>query len=191
MHQNSKKLKEEIKRISMELTKFYNEASETQQDAYLTGKKEAFEDILNWLANNHNSEFRHINTSSFFSMIQDKINKSKTSLLNNGADYIEEDKPNKTINLSHIRVQESRKRVNKYASDYYNGNMDYNNDCIMDQEDRVFQSPFKLNNQSNVENNNIFQNTNVAFGNGFGNESTTNNEIISNNIFFPIKKEKK
>ena len=191
MNQNSKKLKEEIKRISMELTKFYNEASEAQQDAYLTGKKEAFEDVLNWFSNNHNSEFRYINTSAFFSMIQERINKSKTSFLNNGADNTEEERPNKQINLSQIRVQESRKRVNKYANDYYTGNVELNNDYVMDQEEKVLPSPFKSNNQINQENNNIFQNSNITFGNGFVVENSTNNDFHSNNIFFPLRKDKK
>ena len=183
MDQNSKKLKGETKRIFMELTKFYNETAETQQDSYLIGKKEAFEDVLNWLISNHNNEYRYVNTNSFFSLIQEKINKTKSSLNSNSE--ILDDGLFKPMNFCNIKIQESRKRVNKYAND-----IDLNDD-LMDPEEKLQSSPFKFNNV-NMENNAVFQNNNFNFSNtNEGSNNVNPNNLNPNNMFFPPKKDKK
>lgn len=185
MDQNTKKLKGEIKRIFMELTKFYNDTGETQQDTYLTGKKEAFEDVLNWLITNHNNEYRYVNTNAFFNMIQEKINKTKSTITSSSIESLE-DGNFKPINFSNIKIQESRKRVNKYLND---SNAELN-DYLMDPEEKLQASPFKFNSQ--IENNTIFQNNNFSFSNNITNESNlSSNCLNSPNIFFPLKKEKK
>ena len=204
MDQNIKKLKGDAKRIFLDLARFYKESCDTQQDTYMTGKKEAFEEVLNWLSINHNGEFRFINSNAFLSMMQDKISKSKGALLSSGAEIVEEERNPKPLNFGAVRIQESRKRVNKYVHEYSNTNAFDTGDCVMENEEKPTTTPFKFNtsniNSNILENNNtnIFQNNNFSLLNGgslsSSNDDNCNNNVgnnLSGNIFFPIKKEKK
>lgn len=104
------------------VSKTYKECSNSNNEAYLKGKKEAFEEILNWFVNSHNGELKYISATSFFNMIQEKLAKTKAAL--NAADENEEDI--KPINFAEIKISDNRKRVNRYAERECLSSVSYN-----------------------------------------------------------------
>jgi hypothetical protein len=128
MEKKNAKLKNTFTNLISHISKMYKEVSNVNNEGYLVGRKEAFEEILNWFVTSHNGELKYISASSFFNMIQEKIAKTKAAIASKVSnDEEEEIKP--TMNFSEIKISDNRKRVNRYAqSDVSQGNLVNSND---------------------------------------------------------------
>ncbi len=69
MDKKNAKLKNNITQMIGQLSKIYKEISSKENDSYLLGKKEAYEEILNWFLQTHNGDFRYVSANNFFSSI--------------------------------------------------------------------------------------------------------------------------
>jgi len=101
MDKKKEKLKSNFTHIVSQISKFYKDISNLENESYNTGKKEAYEEILQWLMTNHNMEFKFLSPMSFLHMLQEKLSKVKTQL----------NDTEETINLSEIKISENRKRI--------------------------------------------------------------------------------
>jgi hypothetical protein len=101
MDKKKEKLKSNFTQIVGQISKFYKDISNLENESYNIGKKEAYEEILQWLMTNHNMEFKFISPTSFLNMLQEKLSKVKIQL----------NDTEETINLSEIKISENRKRI--------------------------------------------------------------------------------
>jgi hypothetical protein len=60
-------------------TKLYNTTSKNLNESYYKGRKDSYEEILNWILNNCKNE-RYINPNNFNNLLIEKIAKVKISL---------------------------------------------------------------------------------------------------------------
>lgn len=126
MDKKNLKLKNNFTQLIGQVSKLYKEASNTTNEAYLLGKKEAFEEILNWFITSHNGELKYISANSFFGMIQEKLTKAKTALAN---EENAEEEIKQPVNFSEIKLGENRKRVFRSTYNAFN-----ETNCDMDEE---------------------------------------------------------
>jgi hypothetical protein len=115
MEKKNAKLKNTFTNLISHISKMYKEVSNVNNDAYLIGRKEAFEEMLNWYVTTHNGELKYISATSFFNMMQEKLAKTKAAIATKlSPDEEEEIKP--TMNFSEIKISDNKKRVNRYAA---------------------------------------------------------------------------
>jgi hypothetical protein len=107
MEKKNLKMKNNFTQLITQVSKFYKDASNSQTDSYNLGKKEAYDEILNWFLTSHNGDLKYISATSFFNMIQEKLTKVKTSLKGNP----DEDDDIKPINLAEVKISDNRKRA--------------------------------------------------------------------------------
>jgi hypothetical protein len=117
MDKKNLKLKNNFTQLIGQVSKLYKEASNSTNEAYLLGKKEAFEEILNWFITSHNGELKYISANSFFSMIQEKLTKTKTALAN---EENAEEEIKQPVNFSEIKLADNRKRVFRSTYNAFN-----------------------------------------------------------------------
>jgi hypothetical protein len=209
MEKLNAKMKNLFASLITNVSKTYKECSNSNNESYLKGKKEAFEEILNWFVTSHNGELKYISATSFFNMIQEKLAKTKGALSAVKTDEVEEDiKP--TMNFSEIKISDNRKRINRYAAieKEHGNNLSYNpfneeesnlgvNSLQgMSQNVNNFSFPFSINslneqgnsqiqqiNNSLLRDTEMFSGTPVTFSSPFQNQNNISN--ISNNILNP------
>ncbi len=158
MEKKNLKLKNKFSQLIGQVSKMYKEVSNSNDEAYLSGRKEALEEILNWFVSSQNGELKYVSATSFFNMIQEKLTKTKTALATKiGEDAEEEIKP--TMNFSEIKISDNRKRTNKYAT----------------MQDSINFYGYPSQNEQNM-----------VVENQSGTASTQNNVGISSQINFPI-----
>ena len=115
MEKKNAKLKNTFTNLISHISKMYKEVSNVNNEAYLIGRKEAFEEMLNWYVTTHNGELKYISATSFFNMMQEKLAKTKAAIATKlSPDEEEEIKP--TMNFSEIKISDNKKRVNRYAA---------------------------------------------------------------------------
>ena len=81
------KIKKEVNDMNKQLidniTKFYNQSTRILNSIYLTGKKEAYEEVIQWLISSHNNEMKFVsNPNALVNFLQEKNSKTKISILN-------------------------------------------------------------------------------------------------------------
>jgi hypothetical protein len=104
MEKKTLKLKNNFTQLISQISKLYKETSSSENEAYNLGKKEAYEEILNWFITSHNGELKYISATSFFNMIQEKLTKVKSTLKN-------EEEEEKIFNLADVKLSDNRKRA--------------------------------------------------------------------------------
>jgi len=115
MEKKNLKLKNKFTQLIGQVSKMYKEVSNSNNESFLIGRKEALEEILNWFVSSHNGELKYVSATSFFNMIQEKLTKTKTALATkSGEDVEEEIKP--TMNFAEIKISDNRKRINKFST---------------------------------------------------------------------------
>jgi hypothetical protein len=110
MEKKNLKLKNNFTQLISQVSKLYKEASSSENESYNLGKKEAYEEILNWFITSHNGELKYISANSFLNMIQEKLTKVKTTLKSYSDDISQEDET-KSLNLADIKITDNRKRI--------------------------------------------------------------------------------
>jgi len=115
MEKRNLKLKNKFTQLIGQVSKMYKEVSTSNDESYLTGRKETLEEILNWFVSSHNGELKYVSATSFFNMIQEKLSKTKSALVIKSGEEAEEDSKS-TIYFAEIKISDNRKRINKYAS---------------------------------------------------------------------------
>lgn len=166
MEKKNLKLKQGVSKLIGQVTSLYKSMDEISNESYFQGKKEAYEEILNWFIQNHNSELKYVSASSFLQFTQDKINKIKANLPSNNN---EDDIVNNTnkISLSDIKFSDSRKRLNRYV---------YQDEIMEDGANSSNSNSSVINNNYNSNSNNNSYNYNQAvMGVTFGQNAIQNN----------------
>ena len=110
MEKKNLKLKNNFTQLITQVSKLYKDSCNSENEAYNLGKKEAYEEILNWFITSHNGELKYISATSFFNMIQEKLTKVKTTLKSNSDDNSQEEDI-KTFSLADIKLSDNRKRI--------------------------------------------------------------------------------
>ena len=77
MEKKNLKLKNNFTQIISQVSKLYKDTQCSESEAYNIGKKEAYEDILNWFINAQNGDLRYVTAGSFHNMLHEKITKLK------------------------------------------------------------------------------------------------------------------
>ena len=202
MDKKNAKLKNNITQMIGQLSKIYKEISSKENDSYLLGKKEAYEEILNWFLHTHSGDFRYVSANNFFTMIQEKLNKVKIAI-NKQNEEAEEEIINikdlrdlKQINFSDLKINDNRKRINRFAQDQSNDELNYqensnnniqfslinpflsypNNNGSNSQNNLVL----NINNNSVIANNNPNVHASISNNNNFGCGLTAANNLIAN-----------
>ena len=189
MEKKNAKIKNTFTQIIGHISKLYKDCSNLNSESYLIGKKEAFEEILNWFVTNHNGELKYVSATSFFNMIQEKLAKTRTAIASKQGDEAEEEinlKP--TMNFSEIKISDNRKRINKYAQMERDHNFGYSENLIMEE---VSSNASNLINQQVISGGNNsaslgVQNSSIGFPFSVsslinGNRGGTENSIMSGN----------
>jgi hypothetical protein len=209
MEKRNTKLKKNITQMIGQLSNIYKEVSQKENSAYLTGKKEAYEEMLNWLISSHNPDFRYISANSFLNIIQEKINKTKIQI-NNIGDEQDEELLNlrdlKQINFLDLKINDNKKRFNRFAQGQNSRNLtncvnSNNNNSPTERDERnnnnneiqfsffnPFLMPSNLNNNNNNNSNQIFSQGNIGNiinnNDSISNNNLSNQQIISSNLNF-------
>lgn len=136
------KINEEVndnhRQLFSQISKIYSDISKNMTQSYLTGKKDGYEEILNWLISTNNLENKYITPNSFYNMIMEKNIKTKIAL---NAKNDEED------NDSRLHF-ENKKKLHR------NSTMNFNSDNSSTENNSFV--PFSiatLLNSTNTENN--------------------------------------
>lgn len=116
MEKKNFKLKNDFSHLIGQVSKLYKEVSNSNTESYNLGKKEAYEEMLNWFVNSHNGELKYVSATSFLHMVQEKISKVKSALNNKNTEDPLPDDSVKQLNFSDIKVSDNRKRINRYAA---------------------------------------------------------------------------
>ena len=116
MEKISKESNENHKEILNIASKLYNKTSKTLNESYYIGKKESYEEILNWVLKNCKNE-RYINPNIFNNILIEKIAKAKIALKE------EDDIENLVLN----EKKEKKKFHNKNCYNISNKNNQINN----------------------------------------------------------------
>lgn len=99
------------------VSKLYNEGNSNTSESYLIGKKEAYEEILNWFMTSHNGELKYISANSFLNMLQEKLTKTKSAIAQKNIDEIPlQEEEIKQFNFSDIKIADNRKRIGRFAN---------------------------------------------------------------------------
>jgi hypothetical protein len=189
MEKKNLKLKNNFTQLISQVSKLYKDVSNTSNESYLQGKKEAFEEVLNWFITSHNGELKYLSANSFLNMIQEKIAKTKTALATKINEDGGEEEIKQQVNFSDIKISDNRKRINRYSYIESNSN-NYgflNNDQIVVEDESNVSNvtnshipfPFSVSSLINSNSgNSLFINPNQTLNNGItslNNNSTTDN----------------
>ena len=200
MEKRNTKLRKNITQMIGQLSNIYKEVSQKENSAYLTGKKEAYEEMLNWLISSHNPDLRYISANSFLNVIQEKINKTKIQI-NNIGDEQDEELLNlrdlKQINFLDLKINDNKKRFNRFAQgqsqNLTGGVNSYNNNSPIEGDERnknnnnnemhfsffnPFLTPSNLNTNNN-SNTSLFNQGNLTISNFSNNNNNNNNNIYN------------
>jgi hypothetical protein len=179
MEKKNLKLKNKFTQLIGQVSKMYKEVSNSNNESYLIGRKEALEEILNWFVSSHNGELKYVSATSFFNMIQEKLTKTKTALATNSGDDVEEEiKP--TMNFSEIKISDNRKRINKFSTLHDSNN--FGNYSTGNEQNMVVEN--QTNGSGNSSSQNMSSmNTQISFPISIGSliNSNTENNILLNN----------
>jgi hypothetical protein len=190
MEKKNAKLKNTFTGLISHISKIYKDCSNVNNEAYLIGKKEAFEEILNWFVTSHNGELKYISATSFFNMIQEKLAKTKAAIATKACDETEEEIKS-PMNFSEIKISDNKKRVNRYAQNdtstlVYSNNNGNNSDQIVVEEEtnsnslsnmmsmQALNYPFSVNSLINTNNSNFILNSNTVNSNSNGLSTISN-----------------
>lgn len=114
MDKKNLKLKNSFTQLIGQVSNMYKEVSNQTNEAYLLGKKEALEEVLNWFMTSHNGELKYVSANSFFNMIQEKLTKTKAAMTTRGGEDVEPE-IKQPINFADIKIADNRKRLNRYT----------------------------------------------------------------------------
>ena len=191
MERINKEVNENNKKLLNEITKIYTKLSKNLNDSYITGKKEAFEEILNYLLTQQQN-LKHIDNNSFYNFLIQKRTKAKIALKdknnNNDSDleyFNNINIENKLNNNFDINKKKYHKNIIfDLINDNYN-NMNNNNDIFPT-------SVYNLIKNNNNSNNNNYNNNNNILNNLKSDEedddiSMTNLNIHNNSFNVPNK----
>jgi len=172
MEKKNLKMKNNFTQLIGQVSKLYKEVSNTTNESYLLGKKEAYEDILNWFITSHNGELKYISANSFFNIIQEKLIKTKTALATRTSEETGEEEIKQQVNFSDIKISDNRKRVNRWS-----GNEP---DQIVVEEDSIgaqVNFPVSVSSLINTTNNS----NSFSLGSNWQISNANNSSIINNN----------
>jgi hypothetical protein len=110
MEKKNLKLKTNFTQLISQVSNLYKEVFSSENESYNLGKKDAYEEILNWFINNHNGELKYISAGAFINMLQEKLTKVKSSLKSSSDENSQEDDI-KAFNLTGMKISENRKRT--------------------------------------------------------------------------------
>ena len=164
MERINKEVNENNKKLLNEITKIYTKLSKNLNDSYITGKKEAFEEILNYLLTQQQN-LKHIDNNSFYNFLIQKRTKAKIALKdknnNNDSDleyFNNINIENKLNNNFEINKKKYHKNIIfDLINDNYN-NMNNNNDIFPTSVYNLIKNNNNINNNSN---NNNYNNSNI------------------------------
>ena len=164
MERINKEVNENNKKLLNEITKIYTKLSKNLNDSYITGKKEAFEEILNYLLTQQQN-LKYIDNNSFYNFLIQKRTKAKIALKdknnNNDSDleyFNNINIENKLNNNFDINKKKYHKNIIfDLINDNYN-NMNNNNDIF---PTSVYNLIKNNNNNNNNSNNNNYNNSNI------------------------------
>ena len=169
MERINKEVNENNKKLLNEITKIYTKLSKNLNDSYITGKKEAFEEILNYLITQQQN-LKYIDNNSFYNFLIQKRTKAKIAL---------KDKNNN--NDSDLEYFNNINIENKLNNNYDINKKKYHKNIIFD---------LINDNYNNVNNNNdifptsvynlIKNNNNNNNNNNYNNNNNNNNNILNN-----------
>lgn len=80
MEKINKEVNDCHRQLISHISKIYSDISKNMNQSYLTGKKDGYEEILNWLISTNNLENKYISPNSFYNMIMEKNIKTKIAL---------------------------------------------------------------------------------------------------------------
>jgi hypothetical protein len=123
-----------VSQLISQVSKLYKDVSNSNNEAYYLGRKEALEEVLNWFITSHNGELKYISATSFFNMMQEKLSKTRSAIKNLDEGGNGEEEIKNTINFSDIRLSDNRKRINRYAMQDYGMPYINSNEGVMDEE---------------------------------------------------------
>ncbi len=169
MERINKEVNENNKKLLNEITKIYTKLSKNLNDSYITGKKEAFEEILNYLLTQQQN-LKYIDNNSFYNFLIQKRTKAKIAL---------KDKNNN--NDSDLEYFNNINIENKLNNNYDINKKKYHKNIIFD---------LINDNYSNVNNNNdIFPTSvyNLIKNNNNNNNNNNYNNNNNNNILNNLK----
>ena len=191
MERINKEVNENNKKLLNEITKIYTKLSKNLNDSYITGKKEAFEEILNYLLTQQQN-LKYIDNNSFYNFLIQKRTKAKIALKdknnNNDSDleyFNNINIENKLNNNFDINKKKYHKNI---IFDLINEN--YNN--VNNNNDIFPTSVYNLIKNNNNSNNNNYNNNNNILNNLKSDEedddiSMTNLNIHNNSFNVPNK----
>ena len=114
MDKQQKKFKNTFSQFIAAASKGYKNLNDINNESYLIGKKEGYEEILNWFLTCTQGDIKFISASSFHNHLNDKIKKYKTCLT--------EEDDEKMQMSSEIKVSERKKRFSQNELDLTNIN---------------------------------------------------------------------
>ena len=164
MERINKEVNENNKKLLNEITKIYTKLSKNLNDSYITGKKEAFEEILNYLITQQQN-LKYIDNNSFYNFLIQKRTKTKIALKdknnNNDSDleyFNNINIENKLNNNYDINKKKYHKNIIfDLINDNYN-NVNNNNDIFPTSVYNLIKNNNNNNNNNNYNNNNILNN---------------------------------
>ena len=164
MERINKEVNENNKKLLNEITKIYTKLSKNLNDSYITGKKEAFEEILNYLLTQQQN-LKYIDNNSFYNFLIQKRTKAKIALKdknnNNDSDleyFNNINIENKLNNNYDINKKKYHKNIIfDLINDNYN-NVNNNNDIFPTSVYNLIKNNNNNNNNNNYNNNNILNN---------------------------------
>ena len=118
MEKKNIKLKNNFSQLIAQVSKFYKDISSFENDSYNLGKKEAYEEILNWYLTVQDGDLKNITAGSLYNMLQEKISKIKLSLNEEDQITTNDIKSNKKKNSTDEMIVDSVSNIN--SNDHIN-----------------------------------------------------------------------
>ena len=115
MDKHQKRIKNRFSQFIAATSLSYKNIYERNNESYLIGKKEGYEEILNLFLTYAQGDIKYVSASSFQSNLTEKLKKIKASLLEDDEDR----------NSNEIKVNERKKR-NNLQSDIDLSNLSFN-----------------------------------------------------------------
>ena len=176
MERINKEVNENNKKLLNEITKIYTKLSKNLNDSYIAGKKEAFEEILNYLLTQQQN-LKYIDNNSFYNFLIQKRTKAKIAL---------KDKNNNNDSdldyFNNINIE--NKHNNNGINNYDNNKRKYHKNIIFD---LINESYNNVNNNNDIFPTsvyNLIKNSNNNNNNNSNNNYNNNNNGILNNLKF-------
>ena len=193
MERINKEVNENNKKLLNEITKIYTKLSKNLNDSYITGKKEAFEEILNYLLTQQQN-LKYIDNNSFYNFLIQKRTKAKIALKdknnNNDSDleyFNNINIENKLNNNYDINKKKYHKNIIfDLINDNYN-NVNNNNDIFPTSVYNLIKNNNNNNNNNNYNNNNNNILNNLKSDEEDDDISMTNLNIHNNSFNVPNK----